>query len=177
MVKRAYRLQVRRGPRRRVAPSTLARFETRRGSRVWAPPHPRPEPATDPRPFGSLSRPLPTPSQEFAAHTSAVNCLKIGRKSSGVMVTGGEDKRVNLFSIGKPQAILSLAGHQSAVECVTFDQAEEVVVAGAAGGTLKLWDLEEAKVVRTLTGHRSNCSSVDSIPLASFSPVGRSTPT
>ena len=97
-----------------------------------------------------------------------MNCLKIGRKSSGVMVTGGEDKRVNLFSIGKPQAILSLAGHQSAVECVTFDQAEEVVVAGAAGGTLKLWDLEEAKVVRTLTGHRSNCSSVDFHPFGEF---------
>ena len=39
----------------------------------------------------------------------------------------------------------SLSGHQSPVECVTFDNAEEVVVAGAAGGTIKLWDLEEAK--------------------------------
>jgi katanin p80 WD40 repeat-containing subunit B1 len=127
---------------------------------------PRPHHPPDPSvPFPALS---PPPSQEFAAHTSAVNCLKIGRKSSGVMVTGGEDKRVNLFSIGKPQAILSLAGHQSAVECVTFDQAEEVVVAGAAGGTLKLWDLEEAKVVRTLTGHRSNCSSVDFHPFGEF---------
>ena len=51
-----------------------------------------------------------------------MNCLKIGRKSSGVMVTGGEDKRVNLYAIGKPTAILSLTGHQSAVECVTFGQ-------------------------------------------------------
>ena len=41
----------------------------------------------------------------------------------------------------------SLSGHQSPVECVTFDNAEEVVVAGAAGGTIKLWDLEEAKGV------------------------------
>ena len=65
------------------------------------------------------------------------------------MVTGGEDKRVNLFAVGKPTAILSMAGHQSAVECVTFDANEEVVVAGAAGGTLKLWDLEQAKAVRT----------------------------
>ena len=36
MVKRAYRLQVRRGPRRRVA-LLLARFETRRGSFVGTP--------------------------------------------------------------------------------------------------------------------------------------------
>jgi katanin p80 WD40 repeat-containing subunit B1 len=71
--------------------------------------------------------------------------VKIGRRSSGVMVTGGEDKKVNMWAIGKPHALLSLAGHQSAVECVTFDAAEEVVVAGAAGGTLKMWDLAAAK--------------------------------
>ncbi len=39
----------------------------------------------------------------------------------------------------------SLSGHQSPVECVSFDIAEELVVAGAQGGTVKLWDLEQAK--------------------------------
>ena len=97
-----------------------------------------------------------------------MNCLKIGRKSAGVMVTGGEDKRVNLFAIGKPKPILSLTGHQSAVECVTFDRAEEAVVAGAAGGTLKLFDLDAQRAVRTLAGHRSNCVSVDFHPFGEF---------
>lgn len=41
----------------------------------------------------------------------------------------------------------SLSGHQSPIECVSFDQAEEVVVAGAHGGTIKLWDLDQAKGV------------------------------
>eukprot|EP01018_Ginkgo_biloba_P033263 Gb_19465 [translate_table: standard] len=102
--------------------------------------------------------------QEFVAHASNVNCLKIGKKSSRVLVTGGEDHKVNMWAIGKPNAILSLSGHSSAVESVTFDYAECLVVAGAATGTIKLWDLEEAKVVRTLTGHRSNCISVDFHP-------------
>ncbi|KAK3274882.1 Quinone-dependent D-lactate dehydrogenase [Cymbomonas tetramitiformis] len=106
--------------------------------------------------------------QEFTAHAGNVNCLKIGRKSSGVMVTGGDDKKVNMWAVGKSAAILNLSGHQSPVECVTFDAAEEVVVAGAASGTIKLWDLEEAKVVRTLTGHRSNCISVDFHPFGEF---------
>lgn len=44
--------------------------------------------------------------EEFVAHSSSVNCLKIGRKSSRVLVTGGEDHKVNLWSIGKPNAIL-----------------------------------------------------------------------
>lgn len=75
-----------------------------------------------------------------------------------------------------------------------------MVAAGAASGTIKLWDLEEAKsrdlffhlsvcvciyldkkinkkciaflllvaVVRTLTGHRSNCMSVDFHPFGEF---------
>lgn len=76
------------------------------------------------------------------------------------MVTGGEDKKVNVWAIGRPNAILSLSGHTSSVECVTFDSNESTVIAGSAGGTLKLWDLEQAKVARTLTGHRSNCISV-----------------
>jgi katanin p80 WD40 repeat-containing subunit B1 len=46
---------------------------------------------------------------------------------------------------GTDTGIQSLSGHTSAVECVAFDYAEEVVVAGSAGGTLKLWDLDEGK--------------------------------
>ncbi|XP_078427402.1 katanin p80 WD40 repeat-containing subunit B1 homolog KTN80.4-like isoform X2 [Wolffia australiana] len=106
--------------------------------------------------------------QEFVAHASNVNCLKIGRKTSRVLVTGGEDHKVNLWAIGKPNAILSLSGHSSAVESVSFDSSEVLVAAGAASGTVKLWDLEEAKIVRTLTGHRSNCISLDFHPFGEF---------
>ncbi|XP_038982812.1 katanin p80 WD40 repeat-containing subunit B1 homolog KTN80.4-like isoform X2 [Phoenix dactylifera] len=106
--------------------------------------------------------------QEFAAHASNVNCLKIGRKTSRVLFTGGEDHKVNLWALGKPNAILSLSGHTSAVESVSFDSSEVLLAAGAASGTIKLWDLEEANVVRTLTGHRSNCISVDFHPFGEF---------
>ncbi|EXC04046.1 Katanin p80 WD40 repeat-containing subunit B1-1-like protein [Morus notabilis] len=107
-------------------------------------------------------------SEEFVAHSAAVNCLKIGRKSSRLLVTGGEDHKVNLWAIGKPNAILSLSGHTSGIDSVSFDSSEVLVAAGAASGTIKLWDLEEAKIVRTLTGHRSNCISVDFHPFGEF---------
>ncbi|XP_020094292.1 katanin p80 WD40 repeat-containing subunit B1 homolog [Ananas comosus] len=106
--------------------------------------------------------------QEFVAHASNVNCLKIGRKTSRILVTGGEDQKVNLWAIGKPNALLSLSGHISPVDSVSFDSSEVLVAAGAAGGTIKLWDLEEAKIVRTLTGHRSNCISIDFHPFGEF---------
>ncbi|XP_042445263.1 katanin p80 WD40 repeat-containing subunit B1 homolog KTN80.4-like isoform X2 [Zingiber officinale] len=106
--------------------------------------------------------------QEFVAHSSNVNCLKIGRKTSRVLVTGGEDRKVNVWAIGKPNAILSLSGHMSAVESVNFDSSEVLVAAGATSGSIKLWNLEEAKIVRTLTGHRSNCIAVDFHPFGEF---------
>ncbi|XP_076921952.1 katanin p80 WD40 repeat-containing subunit B1 homolog KTN80.4-like [Bidens hawaiensis] len=106
--------------------------------------------------------------QEFVAHASTVNCLKIGRKSSRLLVTGGEDHKVNLWAIGKPNAIQSLSGHSSGIDSVSLDSSEVLVAAGAASGTIKLWDLEEAKIVRTLTGHRSNCISLDFHPFGEF---------
>lgn len=51
--------------------------------------------------------------EEFVAHSAAVNCLKIGRKSSRKLVTGGEDHKVNLWAIGKPNAILVSSYHFS----------------------------------------------------------------
>lgn len=41
-------------------------------------------------------------ADEFVAHSSTVNCLRIGRNTAGVLATGGEDKKVNLWRIGQP---------------------------------------------------------------------------
>jgi WD40 repeat protein len=41
----------------------------------------------------------------------------------------------------------SLSAHTSSVEAVEFDTAEVLVLAGSSNGSIKLWDLEEAKGV------------------------------
>jgi katanin p80 WD40 repeat-containing subunit B1 len=87
----------------------------------------------------------------FSAHNSKTTCLKIGPKSARVLVTGGQDKNVNLWAIGRSSSILSLPGHVTSVECVSMDWPEELVVAGSLGGILKLWDLEQAKGFCCLT--------------------------
>lgn len=38
-----------------------------------------------------------------------------------------------------------MSGHTSGIDSVSFDSSEVLVAAGAASGTIKLWDLEEAK--------------------------------
>ncbi|KAL7211896.1 hypothetical protein ACSBR2_014703 [Camellia fascicularis] len=106
--------------------------------------------------------------QEFMAHSGSVNCLTIGKKTCRLFVTGGDDQKVNLWSIGKATSLMSLCGHASPVESVTFDSTEVLVLAGASAGVIKLWDLEETKMVRTLTGHRSNCTAVEFHPFGEF---------
>ncbi|XP_015697398.1 katanin p80 WD40 repeat-containing subunit B1 homolog KTN80.3-like isoform X2 [Oryza brachyantha] len=112
--------------------------------------------------------------QEFVAHASDVNCVKFGRRTSRILITGGEDQKVNLWAIGKPSAILSLSGLTSPVESVSFDSSEVMIGAGSSSGTIKVWDVEEAKVVRTFTGHRSSCASLDFHPFGEFFASGSS---
>ncbi|KAF8029874.1 hypothetical protein BT93_E2328 [Corymbia citriodora subsp. variegata] len=106
--------------------------------------------------------------QEFVAHSSNVNCLRIGKKACRLFLTGGDDYKVNLWAIGKPNSLMSLCGHTNPVESVAFDSAEVLVLAGASSGVIKLWDLEEAKMVRGLTGHRSNCTAMEFHPFGEF---------
>ncbi|RWW82107.1 hypothetical protein BHE74_00009461, partial [Ensete ventricosum] len=79
--------------------------------------------------------------EEFVAHSSNVNSLKIGRRTSRVLVTGGEDHKVNLWAIGKPNAILLwdlTAGkllhdfkfHEGQIRCIDFHPHEFLLATG-----------------------------------------------
>ncbi|GMH33823.1 hypothetical protein BSKO_01657 [Bryopsis sp. KO-2023] len=102
---------------------------------------------------------------DLAAHTAIVNCIKLGRINAKLLVTGGEDRKVNIWEVGHTKALVSLSGHQSSVESVTFDAAEEFVAAGAVGGTVKLWDIDQGRVTRSFAGHRSSVTSVEFHPM------------
>ncbi|XP_064598866.1 LOW QUALITY PROTEIN: katanin p80 WD40 repeat-containing subunit B1-like [Liolophura sinensis] len=110
--------------------------------------------------------------QEFVAHGSNVNCLALGHKSGRVLASGGEDRKVNLWAVGKPNCIMCLQGHTTPVEAVRFGHAEEVVVAGSMSGALKVWDLEQAKIMRTLTGHKSGIRCLDFHPYGDYTASG-----
>lgn len=68
----------------------------------------------------------------------------------------------------------SLSGHSTPVDCVRFSITEEQVCAGSQAGALKIWDLETAKILRTLTGHRASIRCVDFHPYGDFLASGSS---
>ncbi|XP_044750458.1 katanin p80 WD40 repeat-containing subunit B1 isoform X2 [Coccinella septempunctata] len=106
--------------------------------------------------------------QDFTAHDSNVNCVSLGHKSGRVLVTGGDDKKVNLWAVGKSTCFMSLSGHTTPVECVQFNHLEEQVCAGSTAGTLKVWDLEAAKLLRTMTGHKYAIKTIDFHPYSDY---------
>ncbi|KAJ8247364.1 hypothetical protein GJAV_G00245550 [Gymnothorax javanicus] len=106
--------------------------------------------------------------QEIAAHSSNVSSLALGKTSGRLLATGGEDCRVNIWSVSKPNCIMSLTGHNTPVECIQFSSTEEQVVAGSRSGSLRVWDLEAAKILRTLTGHKANICSVEFHPYGEY---------
>lgn len=106
--------------------------------------------------------------QDFVAHAGKTHCARLGEKSGQVLATGGDDKRVNIWKVGKPNAMMSLTGHSSAVECLVFDKQEEVLVVGCAGGSMQVWNLEYRKMAGTLAGHRTACESVEFHPYGEF---------
>ena len=63
--------------------------------------------------FDYLTKMYLIKKEDFAAHGADVNCVGLGHKSGRVMVTGGEDRKVNLWSVGKAHCIMVSAG------CVT----------------------------------------------------------
>ena len=42
--------------------------------------------------------------------TATVNCVNIGKKACRLFVTGGDDHKVNLWSIGKPNSLMVIGG-------------------------------------------------------------------
>lgn len=111
--------------------------------------------------------------QPFVAHSSAVRCMCLGRKSAAVLATGGDDSLVNVWRVGRPAALLSLAGHSSGVSAVDFDHKEDIIASGSEGGSIKVFDLgSQGKVIRTYQGHRSACTCIDHHPFGGYIVTG-----
>ncbi|CAH9059820.1 unnamed protein product [Cuscuta europaea] len=106
--------------------------------------------------------------QEFVAHSGNVNCLRFGKKTCRMFITGGDDHSVHVWSIGKPTPSSTLSGHTRPIESVAFDSAELLVAAGASSGLIKMWDLEDTRTIRTLSGHKSYCTAVEFYPFGEF---------
>ncbi|XP_077376596.1 katanin p80 WD40 repeat-containing subunit B1 isoform X1 [Festucalex cinctus] len=106
--------------------------------------------------------------QEFEAHAGRVCCASLGKSTGRLLASGGDDCKVNIWSVSKANCIMSLRGHKAAVECVHFSASEEQLATGSQSGSILVWDLEAAKMLRTLAGHKSSITSFGFHPYGDF---------
>ncbi|CRK96646.1 CLUMA_CG009988, isoform A [Clunio marinus] len=115
----------------------------------------------------ALQRKLPTKIFQTTAHSQKVSCLDIG-ETGRVLVTGGQDRLVNLFAIGNDKPIQSLDGHHSRVESVRFTNNDDYVYSADENGIIKKWDLNNCDNNSTFYGHMKSVKSLDFHPYGDY---------
>ncbi|KAK4055980.1 hypothetical protein OIO90_002974 [Microbotryomycetes sp. JL221] len=87
-------------------------------------------------------------------HTSLVGQVQID-PISNVLITGGSDGRVIVFSLSTFERIHGLCAHDNSVTCLQFD--DRFIVTGGNDGRIKLWDFKTGAYIRELA---EPCDSV-----------------
>ncbi|KAG0145932.1 hypothetical protein CROQUDRAFT_658042 [Cronartium quercuum f. sp. fusiforme G11] len=80
-------------------------------------------------------------------HTALVGQVQINGQSN-VLVTGGSDGRVVIFSLESFECLHRLCAHDNSVTCLQFD--DRFVVTGGNDGRVKLWDFKTGSFIREL---------------------------
>ncbi|KAL3686539.1 hypothetical protein R1sor_009113 [Riccia sorocarpa] len=80
-------------------------------------------------------------------------CVKYNPGSSNYVAVGSADSNIHYFDLRNAQSPLHVFhGHRKAVSYVKFVSPNELASA-STDSTLRLWDVEENSVIRTLKGH------------------------
>lgn len=74
-----------------------------------------------------------------AIHNYAVHSLAISKDNSK-FITGGADKLVFLTDVLEGKPIRKYQGHAAAINCVAFNEENNVIISGSYDTTVRFWD-------------------------------------
>ncbi|XP_017120550.1 katanin p80 WD40 repeat-containing subunit B1 isoform X1 [Drosophila elegans] len=115
----------------------------------------------------ALPRKLISKIYDIKAHDSRVTSLDLG-ETGRVLVTGGEDRNVNLWAIGQDECFMSLTGHNRSIDCVRFAYKDNFVYSADDIGIIRRWDLNSQKIYSTLNGHMKSVRTLDFNPSGEY---------
>ncbi|GMH62317.1 hypothetical protein TL16_g12609 [Triparma laevis f. inornata] len=120
----------------------------------------------------ATSSPFWAVDSNICGHSSAIRCLKFSRGASAgsVFATGGDDKKVNLWRVGRADSgpVTTMSGNASPVVSLCFSPTSEQLLSASEGGSLKIFDIAEGRVARSLNGHLARVNGVDYHPYGEF---------
>jgi WD40 repeat protein len=70
-----------------------------------------------------------------------------------MIVTGGEEKRVEVWDVKSNKVVKTLAGNLRGVPSVAFSPDDRLIASAGHGGDISIWDVENAQRVVRMRGH------------------------
>ncbi|CAK9009816.1 Uncharacterized WD repeat-containing protein alr3466, partial [Durusdinium trenchii] len=107
---------------------------------------------------------------ELKGHTGAVQDLAFSNDGH-LIVSGGRDNGVTVWSVDSARAIKTFRGHYAGVRSVAISSDGREIVSGSQDQRAIVWHLDEYEEIRTLEG-RTFAGHEDAILNGSFSPKG-----
>ena len=83
----------------------------------------------------------------------AVTCCAIA-KNSQLILTGGSDGNICIWSIPNNNKSGELKGHNHSVVCIKITSDEKIAVSGGKDSKIRIWDLTSKKLLKTLSEHQ-----------------------
>lgn len=81
-----------------------------------------------------------------------------------VVVSGGQNKVIQLWDIKSGAALTALTGHLQEITSLNFTPDGETLVSASADSTVKVWNLQSGTLRHTLPGHTGRVNSVHVTP-------------
>jgi len=79
-------------------------------------------------------------------------------------VSGGMDKKINIWSASTGALEMTLTGHTGSVDSIAFSPDGRRIASGSWDETIKVWNAATGVLERTLTGHKEGVNSVTFCP-------------
>lgn len=103
--------------------------------------------------------------QRVQAHDGPINTMCLGKTTGLVFATGGDDKLLNLWTVGKDTPPAVFGPLKSPVTACEFTSTDSEIACGNQSGTVRLFDINALKCVCTFPVHRCEVTSVCFNPL------------
>jgi WD40 repeat protein/predicted Ser/Thr protein kinase len=95
-----------------------------------------------------------TSTRTLSGHTGKVNTMTLSPNRT-ILISGGADNNINLWSIQTGSLVRTLSGHDSFINAVVVSPDGQNILSGGADRTIRIWDAQTGMQLQTLEGHQS----------------------
>ena len=99
------------------------------------------------------------------AHVQEILCLK-ANPLRATFITGGNDKRVRVWSLQSYELLATLEGHTEAVTCLALDA--NFLLSGSEDGSVRVWDMHSYMALGRIAAHDAPVEGMLVVPEAGY---------